>query len=61
MYDIYDMIQGYNGSQLWDVSFAIQVIISTNLVDKYDSMLKKAYYFIKNTQVLSLKLHLLLV
>ncbi|KAL5542923.1 hypothetical protein UlMin_010633 [Ulmus minor] len=44
-------MQGYNGSQLWDVSFVVQAIISTNLVDEYDSMLKKAHYFIKNTQI----------
>lgn len=44
-------MQGYNGSQLWDVSLAVQGILATNLVDEYDSMLKKAHDFIKNTQV----------
>lgn len=44
--------QGYNGSQLWDVSFAVQAILATNLVDECRSMLKKVHDFIKNTQVL---------
>ncbi|KAM7275620.1 hypothetical protein ACFE04_017486 [Oxalis oulophora] len=42
---------GYNGSQLWDTSFAVQAIISTNLVDAYGSTLKKAHAFIRNSQV----------
>ncbi|CAI0553272.1 unnamed protein product [Linum tenue] len=44
--------KGYNGSQLWDVSFAIQSILSTNLREEEfcASMLKKAHNFIKNTQ-----------
>ncbi|KAK9269413.1 hypothetical protein L1049_001186 [Liquidambar formosana] len=44
-------MQGYNGSQLWDVVFAVQAILATNLTDEYGSTLKKAYDFIKNTQV----------
>ncbi|KAJ0030221.1 hypothetical protein Pint_13911 [Pistacia integerrima] len=47
-------MQGYNGSQFWDVAFAVQAILSTNLIDSEyvaSSMLKKAHYFIKNTQV----------
>ncbi|KAL5769098.1 hypothetical protein ACOSQ2_015881 [Xanthoceras sorbifolium] len=44
-------MQGYNGSQLWDVAFAVQGIEATKLVDEYGSMLKKAHSFIKNTQV----------
>ncbi|KAL6191873.1 hypothetical protein ACLB2K_038262 [Fragaria x ananassa] len=46
-------MQGYNGSQLWDVALAVQAILSTNLVNEYGSVLKKANGFIKNTQVLS--------
>ncbi|KAF5941596.1 hypothetical protein HYC85_019238, partial [Camellia sinensis] len=42
--------QGYNGSQLWDVAFAVQAILSTNLVDEYGSMLKKSHEFIKISQ-----------
>ncbi|KAK4854561.1 hypothetical protein QYF36_025913 [Acer negundo] len=45
-------MQGYNGSQLWDVSFAVQAIHATQLVNEYaTSMLTKAHYFIKHTQV----------
>ncbi|XVE99194.1 hypothetical protein REPUB_Repub03eG0175900 [Reevesia pubescens] len=44
-------MQGNNGSQLWDVSFSIQAILATNLVEEYGSMLKKANNFVKTTQV----------
>ncbi|KAE8652477.1 probable oxidosqualene cyclase [Cucumis sativus] len=43
-------MQGYNGSQLWDVVFAVQAILATDLVDEYGSVLKKAHNFIKNSQ-----------
>uniref|UniRef100_A0A803P5K5 Terpene cyclase/mutase family member n=1 Tax=Cannabis sativa TaxID=3483 RepID=A0A803P5K5_CANSA len=45
-------MQGYNGSQLWDTSFAAQAIMSTNLVQEYSTTLRKAHDFIKNSQVL---------
>ncbi|KAG5611193.1 hypothetical protein H5410_022474 [Solanum commersonii] len=44
--------KGYNGSQSWDTSFAIQAIISTNLVEEYGPTLRKAHKFMKNSQVL---------
>ncbi|KAF8038676.1 hypothetical protein BT93_B1269 [Corymbia citriodora subsp. variegata] len=44
-------MQGYNGSQLWDVTFAVQAILATNLSEEFGSMLKKAHDFVKNTQV----------
>ncbi|KAG6771501.1 hypothetical protein POTOM_022869 [Populus tomentosa] len=44
-------MQGYNGSQFWDVSFAVQAILATNFADEFAPMLKKAHNFIKNTQV----------
>ncbi|XVE64020.1 hypothetical protein DITRI_Ditri07aG0067800 [Diplodiscus trichospermus] len=44
-------MQGYNGSQLWNVAFSVQAILATDLVEEYGSMLKKAHNFIKNTQV----------
>ncbi|VVB14237.1 unnamed protein product [Arabis nemorensis] len=44
-------MQGYNGSQLWDVALAVQAILATNLVDEYGMMLKRAHNFIKNTQI----------
>ncbi|KAK3025716.1 hypothetical protein RJ639_040929, partial [Escallonia herrerae] len=43
--------QGYNGSQLWDASFAVQAICATKLVSEYGSMLKKTNEFIKISQV----------
>uniref|UniRef100_A0A9I9E7E2 Terpene cyclase/mutase family member n=1 Tax=Cucumis melo TaxID=3656 RepID=A0A9I9E7E2_CUCME len=44
-------MQGYNGSQLWDVVFAVQAILATDHVDEYGSVLKKAHDFIKNSQM----------
>jgi cycloartenol synthase len=44
-------MQGYNGSQLWDASFAVQALISTELLDTCGPMLKKAHNFIDKTQV----------
>ncbi|XP_074308924.1 cycloartenol synthase 2 [Silene latifolia] len=44
-------MQGYNGSQLWDTSFAVQAIISTNLFEEYDTTVRKAHTYIKNSQV----------
>mmetsp|Transcript_18558 Transcript_18558/g.52140 ORF Transcript_18558/g.52140 Transcript_18558/m.52140 type:complete len:764 (-) Transcript_18558:390-2681(-) len=44
-------MQGYNGSQLWDTSFATQAIISTGLLDVSASCLRKAHTYIRNTQV----------
>nr|WRN91792.1 cycloartenol synthase [Hoodia gordonii] len=44
-------MQGYNGSQLWDTAFAVQAIISTNLTEEYNSTLRNAHAYIKNTQV----------
>ncbi|KAM3702008.1 hypothetical protein ACJW31_05G218100 [Castanea mollissima] len=35
-------MQGYNGSQSWDTSFAIQAIISTNIAEEYGSNFKKS-------------------
>ncbi|KAL4205266.1 hypothetical protein AMTRI_Chr01g113710 [Amborella trichopoda] len=45
-------MQGYNGSQLWDTAFAVQAIISSNLVQEYYPALKKAHDYIKYSQVL---------
>ncbi|GLT28649.1 hypothetical protein SLA2020_035650 [Shorea laevis] len=44
-------MQGFNGVQLWDVGFAAQAILATDLVDEYGFMLKKAHNFIRNTQI----------
>ena len=32
---IISLLQDYNGSQLWDTSFVVQAIISTNLGEEY--------------------------
>lgn len=45
------LLQGYNGSQLWDTTFAAQAIISTNLLEEYGPTLKKAHTYIKKSQV----------
>ncbi|KAI5070087.1 hypothetical protein GOP47_0014430 [Adiantum capillus-veneris] len=44
-------MQGYNGSQLWDTSFAVQALISTGLLETCGPMLKKAHHFIDRSQV----------
>ncbi|GAV59745.1 Prenyltrans domain-containing protein/Prenyltrans_1 domain-containing protein [Cephalotus follicularis] len=44
-------MQGYNGSQLWDVALSVQAISATKLIDEYGSMLRKAHSFINRTQV----------
>ncbi|KAK7244072.1 hypothetical protein RIF29_38890 [Crotalaria pallida] len=44
-------MQGYNGSQLWDVTFSVQAILATDMDAEYGSMLKKASHFMKYTQV----------
>lgn len=44
-------VQAYNGSQLWDTAFAVHAIMSTKLADEYGSMLSKANYYIRTTQV----------
>lgn len=45
------LLQGYNGSQAWDTSFAVQAIISTNLAKEYGPTLRKAHEYIKDSQV----------
>ncbi|XP_008465722.2 beta-amyrin synthase-like isoform X3 [Cucumis melo] len=39
------------GSQSWDVAFAIQAILATNLHDEFSDILKKGHDFIKNSQI----------
>ncbi|KAL7096239.1 hypothetical protein ACP275_10G069600 [Erythranthe tilingii] len=45
-------MQGYNGSQAWDTSFAVQAILATELVEEFGPTLKRAHTYIKNSQVL---------
>lgn len=44
-------MQGYNGSQLWDLSFAVQAIFATKLQDKFKTCLKKAHCYLERTQI----------
>jgi len=48
------LLQGYNGSQLWDAAFIVQAIISSNLTEEYGPTLRKVHTFIKNTQVMAI-------
>ena len=45
-------MQGYNGSQLWDTSFAVQAIASTGLAHEFVDCLRKAGEYVENTQVI---------
>ncbi|KAH7298679.1 hypothetical protein KP509_25G053900 [Ceratopteris richardii] len=44
-------MQGYNGSQSWDTSFAVQALVSTGLLEICGPMLKKAHHYIDKSQV----------
>ncbi|KAK1422788.1 hypothetical protein QVD17_18075 [Tagetes erecta] len=39
------------GSQLWDCTLATQAILSSNMVKEYGDSLKKAHFFIKESQI----------
>ncbi|KAI8569202.1 hypothetical protein RHMOL_Rhmol02G0260700 [Rhododendron molle] len=39
------------GSQLWDCTFLTKAIMASNLVDEYGDTLKKAHFYIKESQV----------
>ncbi|VAI00099.1 hypothetical protein VPH35_070650 [Triticum aestivum] len=44
--------QVYDGCQSWEIAFIIQAYCSTNLVNEFGTTLKKAYGFLKSSQVL---------
>ncbi|XP_020221338.2 cycloartenol synthase [Cajanus cajan] len=44
-------MQGYSGSQFWDVALSVQAILATDLEDEYGPMLKKANNFIRCSQI----------
>lgn len=46
-------MQGYNGSQCWDTSFAIQAVAECNLLDKFPHVSTKVYHYLEKTQILS--------
>jgi len=46
-------MKGYNGSQCWDTSFAIQAIYEANALDQFPELVCKAWSFFERTQILS--------
>jgi len=44
-------MQGYNGSQLWDTSFAVQAIAASGLARTFTNCLAKAHRFVHDSQV----------
>jgi squalene cyclase len=46
-------MQGYNGAQCWDTSFALQAVGECGLLDRFPSMTRKAYHYMERTQILS--------
>jgi len=44
-------MQGYNGSQLWDTSFAVQAITAAGLAHEFGDCLRKAHSYIDVSQV----------
>ncbi|OQU83223.1 hypothetical protein SORBI_3005G092500 [Sorghum bicolor] len=45
-------MQIYDGSQLWDATFTVEVLLATGLVKELGPTLKRAHSFIKNSQLL---------
>lgn len=39
------------GSQIWNCTFVTQAIIGSNMVEEYGETLKKAHFFLKESQV----------
>jgi squalene/oxidosqualene cyclase-like protein len=48
-------MQGYNGSQCWDTSFAIQAMWEAGLLDEFPEVSSKVWRFLERTQILSTK------
>ncbi len=46
-------MQGYNGSQCWDTSFAIQALSECKLLDEFPVMSQKVWTYLERTQILS--------
>ena len=44
-------MQGYNGSQLWDTSFAVQAITAAGLAHEFGDCLRKAHSYLDVSQV----------
>nr|KAJ0228288.1 hypothetical protein LSAT_V11C100030420 [Lactuca sativa] len=39
------------GSQVWDFAFATQAIIASNMTEEYDDCLKKAHFYLRESQI----------
>jgi len=48
-------MQGYNGSMIWDTSFAIQAVIEAGLVDEFPQACERALGFFSREQVQKLR------
>ncbi|XP_022642738.1 beta-amyrin synthase-like isoform X3 [Vigna radiata var. radiata] len=44
-------LQGTTGSQTWDISFVIQALLATDLIEEFGLTLLKAHDFIKKSQI----------
>mmetsp|Transcript_23740 Transcript_23740/g.50823 ORF Transcript_23740/g.50823 Transcript_23740/m.50823 type:complete len:1267 (+) Transcript_23740:97-3897(+) len=46
-------MQGYNGSQCWDTSFAIQAVWECGMLDEFPILSAKVWAYLERTQILS--------
>jgi len=44
--------QGYNGSQLWDTSFALQAYVESGLAPYFEPAMRRGYHYLEISQVL---------
>ncbi|MCK5889413.1 MAG: terpene cyclase/mutase family protein [Methylococcales bacterium] len=45
-------MSGYNGSQLWDVSFTTRAILESDIAKQFQPTIEKSYHFIEKMQIL---------
>lgn len=43
-------MQGYNGSQLWDTTFAVQAICATGLAPEFSDCMRRAHHYVDVSQ-----------
>jgi cycloartenol synthase len=46
-------MKGYNGSQCWDTSFAVQAIFEADLLDEFPEVSRKVWSYLERCQILS--------
>ena len=46
-------MQGYNGSQCWDTSFATQALMEAEMLDEFPDLTRKVWSYFERTQILS--------